>query len=86
MIKMLKVMLSPTIMVNALSISVVVGVVLNLINQGDKLLGGSDIQWGHVVMNFVVPFCVASFSAAKNELERVSFNCTSTRLVMQAKN
>lgn len=27
-------------------------------------------KWGQVVLNFVVPYCVASYSAAKNEIER----------------
>ncbi|MBS1143147.1 MAG: hypothetical protein H6R14_553 [Proteobacteria bacterium] len=55
---------------NALRIALVVGTVLNLINQGAALLAWSGISWGHVALNFLVPYCVASYSAAKNELSR----------------
>jgi hypothetical protein len=58
---------SRRIVVNALRISLVVGTVLNLINQGAAILAWSGISWGHVLLNFLVPYCVASYSAAKNE-------------------
>lgn len=44
-----------------------VGCILNLINQGGALFGSQDISWGHVALNFVVPFCVATWSAARNQ-------------------
>jgi hypothetical protein len=53
---------------NALRISLVVGCILNLINQGASIMAGSGISWRHVLLNFFVPYCVASYSAAKNEL------------------
>lgn len=53
---------------NALRISLVVGTVLNLINQGTAILNWSGISWGHVLLNYLVPYCVASYSAAKNAL------------------
>ena len=58
------------IVVNACRIALVVGTVLNLINQGDAILAGHGISWGHVAMNYVVPYCVATYSAVKNELNR----------------
>jgi hypothetical protein len=60
--------LSRPIAANALRIALVVGSVLNLINQGQALLSWSGISWPHVALNFVVPYCVASYSAAKNQL------------------
>lgn len=53
---------------NALRISLVVGTVLNLINQGAAIFSGSGISWGHLLLNYLVPYCVASYSAAKNAL------------------
>lgn len=58
------------IVINALRVSLVVGMLLNVINQGSAFIDGLGIAWGQVLMNFVVPYCVASYSAAKNEIER----------------
>ena len=58
------------IVINACRIALVVGTALNLINQGDAILAGHGIAWGHVVMNYLVPYCVATYSAVKNELGR----------------
>jgi len=50
--------------------------VLNLVNQGEAMLQGATIEWGHLLLNYLVPYCVASYSAAKNELElRESHDC-----------
>ena len=58
------------IVFNALKIALVVGTLLNLINQGDHLLQGEGISWFHLLLNYLVPYCVASYSAAKNEIEQ----------------
>ncbi|WP_019530037.1 nitrate/nitrite transporter NrtS [Dasania marina] len=58
------------IVINALRVSLVVGTLLNAINQGGQFLSGLEIAWGQVLLNFMVPYCVASYSAAKNETER----------------
>jgi hypothetical protein len=67
---LLKAACSGQIVRNALRIALVVGTVLNLINQGSAILAASGISWIHVAMNYLVPYCVASYSAAKNELTR----------------
>nr|WP_123638909.1 nitrate/nitrite transporter NrtS [Marinimicrobium koreense] len=50
---------------NALKVALVVGLLLNLINQGSAFYGQDAISWPHVVLNFLVPYCVASYSAAR---------------------
>ena len=60
--------LSPHIVRNAVKISLVVGTILNLINQGEGILANGSISWAHCVLNYIVPYCVASYSAAKNEM------------------
>ncbi|MDT8383256.1 MAG: nitrate/nitrite transporter NrtS [Gammaproteobacteria bacterium] len=55
---------------SALMVSAVVGTILNLINQGEALLAGTAISWFHLSLNYAVPYCVASYSAAKNELSK----------------
>lgn len=70
MIEILNACLTRHIALNALKIALVVGGLLNMINQGDNLLHGDRISWFHLLLNFRVPYCVASFSAAKNEIEQ----------------
>ena len=55
---------------NALRVAAVVGSVLNLINQGPVIWDGGRVSWMHLVLNYLVPYCVASYSAAKNEMGR----------------
>lgn len=59
---------SGKIVKNSLRIALVVGTVLNLVNQGSAILAGTGISWMHVALNYLVPYCVASYSAAKNEM------------------
>lgn len=60
--------LSRQIMLGALRLSAVVGCLLNLINQGEAVLSGGRIAWGHVALNFLVPYAVSSYSATRNQL------------------
>lgn len=61
---------SPHVAKNAFKIALVVGSLLNLINNAQNVLAGGSIPWAGVLLNFVVPYCVASYSAAKNEISR----------------
>ncbi|PKO90750.1 MAG: hypothetical protein CVU16_09435 [Betaproteobacteria bacterium HGW-Betaproteobacteria-10] len=54
----------------AIKVALVVGTILNLINQGDQLLDGLPLSWFHVGLNYLVPYCVSSYSAARNEMRR----------------
>lgn len=57
------------VVLTALKVSLVVGILLNLINQSDKLLGGGQpFNYFQMLLNFIVPFCVSSYSAARTEL------------------
>lgn len=47
----------------SLVIMVVVGSVLNFINQGDALWSGGIINWWKLLLTFCVPFCVATYGA-----------------------
>lgn len=70
--KFREILFKPSIVFNALRVSLVVGLLLNVINQGAAFVGSLEIVWGQVMLNFVVPYCVASYSAAKNEIERIN--------------
>jgi len=47
----------------SLLVMVIIGSVLNLINQGDLLLSSGPINWWKVTLTYCVPFCVATFGA-----------------------
>jgi len=67
---LLGLMLSGPIRRSAMRIALGVGTLLNLINQGTQFFGPEPIAWGHVVLNYLVPFCVAGYSAACNQLKQ----------------
>ena len=66
----LRLMLTPGIARSAARVSLVVGTVLNLINHGEQLWVQHSVNLWHVAFNFVVPYCVSSYSAARNEASR----------------
>lgn len=47
----------------SLAAALVVGTVLNLINQGDALLAGGDVNVLKAFLTFVVPYGVATYGA-----------------------
>lgn len=53
---------------NSIKIALVVGTILNLINQGEQLLAWADISWGSIALNYLIPFSVASYSAVRNQM------------------
>lgn len=61
------------IVMSALKVALVVGTALNLINQWEYLLGGKGIMIGHLLLNYLVPFCVATYSAATTAVMECDF-------------
>lgn len=47
----------------SLRIALVVGTVLNLINQGDALLGTAHLDWFKLGLTYVVPYLVGTYGA-----------------------
>jgi hypothetical protein len=47
----------------SLGVALIVGTILNLINQGDALFGGADLNLMKLVLTFAVPYCVATYGA-----------------------
>ncbi len=58
----------------ALLAALIVGSVLNLINQGDVLWGEAALNWPKMLLTYCVPYCVATFGAvsAKRRYLRLS--------------
>lgn len=52
----------------AIKVALVVGTILNVINQGGRVMDGLSPSWFHVGLNYLVPYCVSSYSAARNQM------------------
>ena len=63
-------MFSKPIAGSAVKVSAVVGTVLNLINNGPQFWQHHTINVWQALLNYVVPFCVSAYSAARNERSR----------------
>lgn len=59
----LRAVLSGAHLRRALVVAVVVGTLLNLINQPEVLLGSAQPQWFKLLLTYCVPFVVASYGA-----------------------
>ena len=55
-------LLTGAIVRRSLIVALVVGTVLNIINQGDLLLTG-EFNWVKATLTYCVPFCVATYGA-----------------------
>ena len=47
----------------SLTVALVVGTILNLINQGDALLGDAPLVLWKLLLTYFVPFAVASYGS-----------------------
>lgn len=56
----------------SLIVALVVGSILNAINQGDTIVRGGHIHIAKMVLTFAVPYCVATYGA-------VSYRMTASR-------
>jgi hypothetical protein len=52
----------------SLVVALVVGAILNLINQGDALVAGAPPAWTKILLTFLVPYCVATYGAVSYRL------------------
>lgn len=52
----------------SLTVALIVGTILNLINQGDVLFGGASLNLTKILLTYVVPYCVATYGAVSFQL------------------
>lgn len=45
----------------SVSVMILVGIFLNLVNQGDKIIAGHSIDFVKIALTFIVPFCVSTY-------------------------
>ncbi|MFN0041511.1 MAG: nitrate/nitrite transporter NrtS [Burkholderiales bacterium] len=61
---------SQPILSNSIKIALVVGTILNVINQGESIVQEGDVRWGSFLLNYMIPFCVSCYSAARHAMHR----------------
>ncbi|WP_299148051.1 nitrate/nitrite transporter NrtS [uncultured Tateyamaria sp.] len=63
----------PTVMRRATKIALVVGIVIALINHGDKIAGGTmtTIAWAKCMLTFLVPYSVSTYSSVMAVRDRL---------------
>lgn len=49
-------------------VALIVGTILNLINQGDALVSGGHINVAKILLTYAVPYCVATYGAVSFRL------------------
>ena len=52
----------------SLIVALIVGTILNLINQGDVLFGGGRLNLWKLILTFAVPYAVATYGAVSYRL------------------
>ena len=62
---------APGVPRRSLAAAVIVGTILNLINQGDALFGDKALDWLKLVLTYIVPYCVATYGAVSVRLEMI---------------
>ena len=52
------------------AVAIIVGTILNLINQGDAAVRGISLNWAKIALTFLVPYCVATYGAVSYRLRQ----------------
>jgi hypothetical protein len=50
-------------------VALIVGTILNLINQGDALFGDGHLNLTKIILTYAVPYCVATYGAVSYRLK-----------------
>jgi hypothetical protein len=54
----------------SVGVAVIVGTLLNFINQGDVLIRGAHVDALKIALTYLVPYCVATYGAVSYRLRR----------------
>ena len=52
-------------------VALVVGTILNLINQGDAILGAGSVDWLKIILTYFVPYAVCTYGAVSAQTKQV---------------
>jgi hypothetical protein len=58
----------------SLYLALVVGTILNVINQGDAIFGAASINWLKLLLTYVVPYLVGTYGAVSYRLSQKRSN------------
>lgn len=58
----------------SLIVAAIVGTILNLINQGDAIVGDAPVNVTKLLLTFAVPYCVATYGAVLSAFETANMN------------
>jgi len=47
----------------SLYVALIVGTILNIINQGDAMFGAAEINWYKIALTYCVPYLVCTYGA-----------------------
>ena len=50
---------------NGIIMAMIVGTILNCINQGPNVMEGEPLRWTRLILTYIVPYCVSVYSAVK---------------------
>ena len=51
-------------------LAIIVGTIINLINQGDVLMAGEPLNWLKIGLSYILPYCVATYGAVSVQMSR----------------
>ncbi len=60
---MLQIALRRDIMKRSFILAIIVGTILNFINQGDAMMGSDPVNLFKCALTYVVPYCVSTYGA-----------------------
>ena len=63
----------------SLYVALIVGTILNLINQGDAIVGIAPVNWLKVVLTYCVPYLVATYGAVSYQMRQPKSGTTTTQ-------
>jgi len=66
--RLLRIALTRRIVGTSIRVALLVGTILNLANHWGAIVGALQLPWFHIAVNYLIPYCVASYSAARQEL------------------
>jgi hypothetical protein len=68
-----------SILGRSLRVALIVGTILNLINQGDALFGSRKLNILKLLLTYAVPFCVCTYGAVSYRLSTLGPQQLSSR-------
>jgi hypothetical protein len=63
LIRIARYSLSDGIPFRSCCVALIVGTILNLINQGDAVIAMSSVNWIKIVLTYLVPYAVSTYGA-----------------------